>query len=250
MIGKTRKSHKHLIHKCRPGFTLVEVLVVIMIVVVMAVLTLAVTRNFKDKAYQSNALNTMRQVAAANTSYAMDNNGDINVLLEPADSRGQGQVVTNSFWGRLIPYLFADVANDDQIALKNEMKRRLDTLFSTPDSTEMLKTFQKGTAIKMDSSGLPVPFAFNKHVHKTDEYLKTHSFDNAGQTLHMSYGFEYFEEADGAAYAPIPTGSQARTNNIDWFSNKTAAFVFLDGHVEILSPPIAERRFKDPAVTP
>lgn len=234
----------------RHGFTLIEVLIVIMIIAAMAVLTIMVSRNFIEKAYQTSALNTMRQVATANTSYALDNNGDINVLLSAGDTRAQGDIVSNSFWGRLIPYLFADATTTDQVLLKNDLKLRLDALFGTPDSEEMAKTFQRGAEIKKDDSELPVPFAFNTHVHKLNEYLKTHSFRDPAQTLYMAYGFELFDETDGTTYAPIPKGSETRSNNIDWFSNKTAAFTFLDGHVEILSPPVPERRFKDPDPTP
>lgn len=234
----------------RHGFTLIEILIVIMLVAVMAVLTIMVSRNFIEKAYQTSALNTMRQVATANASYSMDNNGDINVLLGDGDTRAGEPVVSNSFWGRLIPYLFADATTTDQVLLKNDLTLRLDALFGTPDCETMAKTFQRGAEIKKDGSELPVPFAFNTHVHKLNEYLKTHSFRDPAQTLYMAYGFELFNETHGATYAPIPKGSETRSNNIDWFSNKTAVFSFLDGHVEILSPPVPERRFKDPETTP
>ncbi len=234
----------------RHGFTLIELLVVMVIVASLATLTVVISRQFIDKAYQTSALNTMRQVATANASYSMDNNGDINVLLGEGDTRAGDPVVGNSFWGRLVPYLFSDLDTTDDAALKEGLKLGLDALFGTPDSTTMAKTFQKGADIKTDASELPVPFAFNTHVHKLNEYVKTHSFRDPAQTLYMSYGFELFDETDGATYAPIPRSGQARTNNIDWFSNKTAVFTFLDGHVEILAPPVPERRFKDPVITP
>jgi prepilin-type N-terminal cleavage/methylation domain-containing protein/prepilin-type processing-associated H-X9-DG protein len=234
----------------RQGFTLIELLIVIMIIAVMALFTVFITSTLKDKAYQTSALNSMRQVASANVSYSMDNNGDINVLLGAGDSRGAAPIVSNSFWGRLIPYLFTGLEITEDATLKQGLKLRLDALFGTPDSTTMAKTFQKGAEIHKDQSDLPVPFAFNTNVYKPNEYVKTHSFNDPGQTLYMSYGFEYFDEVDGASYAPIPRSGQARSNNIDWFSNKTAAFLFLDGHVEVLSPPLPDRRFKDPVTTP
>ena len=46
------------------GFTLVEVLVVITIIVVLAALVVVVTRNIKNKAFQANAMASLRQVAA------------------------------------------------------------------------------------------------------------------------------------------------------------------------------------------
>lgn len=228
------------------GFTLVELMVVIMIVAALAVLSLYLTRNFKTKAYQTSALNSMRQVATANAGYSMENNGDINVLLQAGDIRGAGDVVSKSFWGRLIPHLF-DGANDDtQAKLKTDLTLRLNALFGTDNCLKMDKTFQKGATIYKDDSGLPVPFAFNENVYKADEYFKTQNFQNPSQILYMTYGSEYFNEADGQTYVPIPTGGKARSNNIDWFSSKNAVFSFLDGHVEILTPGIPARRFQDP----
>ena len=229
------------------GFTLVELLVVIMIIAVLVILSMALIRNSQDKAYQVSALNSMRQVATANVGYATDNNGDINVLLDPGDTRGAGDVVGNSFWGRLIPYLFSGVDTTNPAGLKNEIKLRLDSLFGTPDSNNMTKTFQAGSKIFKDDSGLPVPFAFNIYVHKPNEYVKTQNFNDPSKILYMSYGYERFDEADGQSYSPIPKGTSPRSNNIDWFSNKTAPFMFLDGHIEVLSPPIPVRRFKDPS---
>lgn len=243
MSRKTNNYH--------PGFTLIEVLIVIMIVVVMAVLTMSISRNFMDKAYMTGAINSMRQVASANASYAIDNNSDINVPLDAGDTR-YGNHAKNSFWGRLVPYLFSgiDIDDADDAELKEQLKLRLDGLFGTPDSETMTKTFQKGAEINTDGADLPMPFAFNTNVYDSGQYVKTHAFRDPARTLYMAYGFELFDEADGATYAPIPKSGDARTNNIDWFSNKTAAFTFLDGHVEILSPPVPARRFKDPGTDP
>ena len=248
--GKMPGPRRASILAAARGFTLVELLIVIAIIAALAVLTLAFVRSSQDKAYQVTAINSMRQVATANVSYATDNNGDINVLLEVSDPRGAGEVVTNSFWGRLMPYLFSGTTSSDQTGLKNEIKLRLDSLFGTPDSNFMTKTFQAGTKIHRDGADLPVPFAFNTHVYESGKYLKIHSFQDPSKILYMSYGFTFFDEADGKSYSPLPKGSTARTNEIDWFSNKTTPFMFLDGHIEILSPPIPDRRFKDPGTTP
>lgn len=233
-------------HANVPGFTLVEILIVVLILALLAVISLSVGRSLQAKAYQTAALNSIRQVATANASYSMDNNGDINVLLKAGDSRGTGDTVSNSFWGRLIPYLFDGADTSTQSALKTDLTLRLNALFGTDNCLNMTKTFQKGATIHQDDSELPVPFAFNEYIYQDDEYLKTQNFRDAAQILYFCYGSEFFNEEDAQNYAPVPTGSQPRTNNIDWFSNKTAVFTFLDGHVEILPPSIPDRRFKDP----
>lgn len=226
-----------------PGFTLMELLIVITIIVVMAGLILVIMRNVRGKANEAKALASIRQIAIANVSYAAENNGDINVLLDSNDPRTTGGYITKNYWGRLSPFLFPDLTVSNNAASAREIRMRLNSLFSTSDAKLMTGAFQQGSRVYADGSGLPVPFAFSKYIYKWNQYLKTSSFDDPSQTIYMTYGFYRMDEEDGAKYEPIPKIGEKRNNNIDWFASRSAAFVFLDGHAEVLSAPVPKRRF-------
>ena len=86
-----------------------------------------------------------------------------------------------------------------------------------------------------------VPFAFNNYVQDWNKFRKTSSFD-ASQTIYFTYGFNNFTESKGSDYVRLPDSGSQRISGIHYFKNKTGVFVFLDGHTEILSPPIPRRR--------
>jgi prepilin-type N-terminal cleavage/methylation domain-containing protein/prepilin-type processing-associated H-X9-DG protein len=58
-----------------PGFTLVELLVVIVIIATIAALSLMGYRRLRDSAYQSMSTNNLRQMGVAMTSFAAENSG-------------------------------------------------------------------------------------------------------------------------------------------------------------------------------
>jgi prepilin-type N-terminal cleavage/methylation domain-containing protein len=223
------------------GFTLVELLVVIVIIAVLAAVAIYATRGIRDKANQVKALNSIRQVGAANVAYSAENNGDINVLLYDGDARQAGGYITKSFWGRLTPFLFTGVNVANNKASSNEMKQSLNALLSTTDCSTMAGTFQQNVKIYHDVSGLPMPFAFNSYVQGWNTYRKTSSFDTS-QTLYFTYGFSNFNETKGSEYTPLPNDGVTRLPGIHYFKNKSGVFVFLDGHTEIISPPIPKRK--------
>lgn len=230
----------------RRGFTLVELLVVITIIVLLATVVVFMTRKIRDKAFQANALSTLRQVAAYNVAYSTENNGDINTLRDGNDPKegGGGAWVKNTYWGRLQPYLFADVTTNDQKQLNKELHLRLDQLFSSPDADKMTNTVISGSRVYHDTSGLPVPFGFNRNLYKWGQFLKASSFGDPSQVLYSTYGFYFFNEEDGKKYEPRPIEGAAVKNNIYYLENQSALASFLDGHVEAIQAPIPERRFK------
>lgn len=228
------------------GFTLVELLVVITIIAVLAGLVIAITRNIRAKAYQANAMSSLRQVAAFSIAYSIENTGDINTLRYVGDPKegGGGAWVKNSFWGRLQPYLFPDATSTNQNKLKTDLNQRLDGLFSTTDSDKMVNTVISGTRIYHDGSGLPVPLAFNANLVKWGQFLKVSSFDDPSQILHAVYGFGMFNEADGKEYSPMPTAGSPVVNNIYYLQDRKALASYLDGHIESVQAPIPDRKFK------
>lgn len=231
---------------CRPrGFTLVEVMVTISIIAVLALVVLVMTRRIQASALQAKALNSMRQVSVGNTGYSMENNGDINVVLDPNGPRQTSGYIRKNFWGLLAPYLFTDVTLADNNVSGQMLKQRMESLLSTTNSKFMTGTFQQGPQAYGDRSGLAVPFAFSLNVYQWGKYLKTSQYNDPGQVLYMSYGAYRFNAEDGEKYVPVPKTKAERLSNIDFFPNRTTPITFLDGHVEILSAPIPQYRFGD-----
>jgi prepilin-type N-terminal cleavage/methylation domain-containing protein len=235
----TTRSH-------RQGFSLVELLVVIVIIVVLAAVAMLVTGKIRTRAYQANAMSSLRQVAAMNVAYSTENNGDINTLRWVGDPKegGGGAWVSNSFWGRLQPFLFPDNTNTNQPELKKELNLRLNQFLNTPNSNKMTGTVISGARIYHDGSGLPVPFAFNSKLHKWNQFLKVSSFNDPSTILYATYGFGFFDKEDGQEYVPHPTDGSTPKNNIYYLDGGIALGAFLDGHVESIRPPMPDRNFE------
>ncbi len=64
-----------MIRKAGRGFTLVELLIIIMVIAILAAILFPVIVDVREKAHQSTCLNNQRRLAMAITSYAQDNDG-------------------------------------------------------------------------------------------------------------------------------------------------------------------------------
>lgn len=228
------------------GFTLLELLVSITIIIVLAAVVFVVTGKIKAKAQQANAMSSLRQVAAFNMAYSTENNGDINTMRWGGDPKegGGNKWVSNTFWGRLQPYLFPDLTETNQKKLAAEIEQRLDQLFNTSDSDTMAGTVISGARIYHDTSGLPVPIAFNTNLHKWGTFLKVSSFGDPSLVLYATYGFGFFTKAHGQAYTPMPRDNSMPENKIYYLDNRQALAAFLDGRVDMISPPMPDRNFE------
>jgi len=239
---RTRNPHRDV--NQRRGFTLVELLVAITIIVALAALVVSMTRKIKVSAYRSNAMSSLRQVAAFNVAYSVENNGIINTMRYLDKYEGKPNWVKDTFWGRLQPYLFSDATTSDK-TLKLQLDQRLDQLFNTPDADKMVNTAISGSKIYHDTnSGLPTPLAFNVNLVKWNELIRTSSFADPSQILYCTYGSYFFDETDGKSYVPRPLNGAPVTNNIYYLDDRKALAAFLDGHVEPIEAPMPERRFK------
>jgi prepilin-type N-terminal cleavage/methylation domain-containing protein len=238
------------------GFTLVELLVVITIIVILAAVVVVMTGKIKAKAYQVNAISSLRQVAAYSAAYSAENNGDINMLRYPSTAKeGTPSWIKNTFWGRLQPYMFPEISTSEA-ALQKDIKKRLDGLFKTdtaagsasdPKGIPMQGTVVSGSRMYRDSSGLAIPFGFNTNLltySTTAPFTKISSFSDPSQVIYATYGFGLFSETDGQTYVKRPTTNTKPSNNIYYLDDGKALCAFLDGHIESLSPPIPARKFR------
>lgn len=240
--------------RLRTGFTLLELLIVITIVAVLAVLSASVSLKIREKAKRANAASALRQVAIANVGYSVENYGNINTVRyagDPVEGDTAGDPndgnVSNSFWGRSQPYLFAGISWSTQGELETALRLQLAEFFGSSDVDKMTKTILGGTPVFKDGSGLPVPFSFNAAMFPSGAFAKTSTFGDPAQVLWATYGYAGgagFGVADGQTYVPLPAAGSNPTVKIYYFENKKALGVFLDGHVEEISPPISPQRFE------
>ena len=92
----------------------------------------------------------------------------------------------------------------------------------------------------------PTPFAINDRLRpkwgNANPPQRVSSYGDSSGILYMTYGRYYFNPLLGEKYTPLPLAGDNR-RAIYFLPNRKGIFCFLDGHVEMLSPPIEERRF-------
>jgi prepilin-type N-terminal cleavage/methylation domain-containing protein len=247
MTNKPKRSHFSGRNPAlERGFTLIELLMSITIILVLATVVTIVAIKVRESAYRANATNALKQIATMNAAYSIENNGDINTLRDAGDvlEGRNGENVKDSFWGRLQPFLFPDASAADQVQLAKDLNLHLDRLFGSPDADTMKKTILNGSKIYHDGSGLPVPIAFNMNLYQSGVFKKVSNFNDPAQILYAAYGYGMFDEVDGKTYVARPTNNSVPANNLYYLENRNVIASFLDGHVESLTAPIPDRKFK------
>jgi prepilin-type N-terminal cleavage/methylation domain-containing protein len=232
----------------RTGFTLVELLVTITIIIILASLTVVVTGKIRTSARQATAMSALRQIAIANMGYSGENAGAINVIRDSGEwgsFEGPGvKFASNSFMGRMQPYLFGELEAANERALSTEIKSSLAALFQTTDLKFMESTLFSGVPVTTDGSGIPNPIAINSKLRPVwgpkNPFLRVSSFGNPAATLYMTYGRYYYSMVETRKYRPLPVSSD-RSRTIYFLPDQRGMFTFLDGHIEMLSMPIPER---------
>jgi prepilin-type N-terminal cleavage/methylation domain-containing protein len=231
----------------RTAFTLIEVLIVVAIVGILAALSVPMLQTMRKSAAESKLVAAMRQVLLADTQYGNENNGQIatlryageNLILNPG-----GRWVGNTFWGKLQPFLFPEITTTNQTQLQQAIHAQLGRLFGSGNPDRMTGTPLEGARIYRDTSGLPVPFAFNRYLMPWNSEVRLLSVHSPPSTILITYGRASFSETDAQAYAPMALEGQTPVNNIYYLPSKKAIAGFLDGRVEFLTPPIPDKNIR------
>lgn len=232
------------------GFTLIEVLIVVTIIIVLAFVSIFASSKFMAKARESTAVSNIRQISVANIAYAQDNNGEINVVRVEGETKVERRpglgYVADSFWGRITPYLFSGItySSANQGKLAQDIKQHLLDFHNTTNIKTMAKTFQQDVPIYGDGSGISVPYAFNTTLAPWNTAVRMSTITDPAQTAYMTYGFYRFNDGDLAEYYPH-RNPRLPGKRVDYFSSKKAAIIFVDGHLEMLSPPVPKRRLEN-----
>jgi type II secretory pathway pseudopilin PulG len=106
---------KNLVHHSRPGFTLVEMLVVIVIIITLAVLSMVGYHRIRASADRATTVAVLRQLQLANLSYASDYNGQ----YVPLSSMDENQNRINDWHQSSV---FLAYLTGDSTALENNQK--------------------------------------------------------------------------------------------------------------------------------
>jgi prepilin-type N-terminal cleavage/methylation domain-containing protein/prepilin-type processing-associated H-X9-DG protein len=247
-------NHKHpsISIRRRPGFSLVELLVTITIIIILAALTLVVTDRMKTGAWQANAINAMRQIGMANVAYSTENNGSINVIRDPGEwgsgFEGAGHIYArNSFVGRMQPYLFANLTFHNEKTLKTQTEAAYADLLNTSNLSTMAGTPFSGVPVYKDGSGIGNPVAVNLALRPAwrQAPLRVASFQDPASIPYLTFGRYYFDLPQASEYTPLPLPGDRR-RAIYYLPNRKATICFLDGHVEMIAPPMPSRYFEKP----
>jgi len=231
------------------GFTLIELLICISIVIVLAAVVFVMTGKIRDNARQANALSTMRQISLANVSYYSENNGDLNTIRDSPGEKGPfeakgGRWVADSFMGRMQPYLFSDIETTNQGLLHKQITASFGELLGTTNLRYMTGSIFDGVETTTDGSAVRTPIAINSEVRPKwgpqNPPTKVSSLGDPSSVLYLTFGRYYFKPEHIQTYKPLPPPGDKFP--IYFLPNRKGIFSFLDGHVEMLSPPIDERR--------
>ena len=217
------------------AFTLVELLVVIAIIGGLAALAFPAIQRGMNAGREAKMISAMKQVVQANTLFSAENSGQIMTMKYGGDPTITGGWVSGTFWGRLYPYLSGMPTSSDQKQVSDQIKKVINSLYGSDPST-MKGTPFYGPKIYHDTSGLPVPLAFNSYLTKWNNWGTQLQVGKIASTIYVTYGFNTFDEK-GLTYQELGK-NQVRQPGIFFLPpNKTIAG-FLDGRVAYVTAPI------------
>ncbi len=217
-------------HPHRAGFTLVELLVVMVIIAVLAALLLPAFRNVQRKGRQTSSINNLRQWGVALVASLSDHNNTF-----PADGQGSGSIYLDqpeAWFNRLPPYL--------------KEKTLLDRRFTPPKAGDKSIWINPAVPTTLNKqvkgpSSFLFCYAMNYFLYKRDVYLAMPMIEYPSNTVFMTETNEINFSVSNPKYirAYFGDGDPAKA------PDNVANFLFCDGHVASLT----RKQFDIPSAT-
>eukprot|EP00903_Cladosiphon_okamuranus_P003479 g3477.t1 len=211
-INITRESLPPFLAITPCGFTLVELLVVIAIIATLTGIGATAIFRFRNSADKTTALNNIRQLQIANTSYSSDNNGE---YVGANDTLGDEFTADSAVWYEN-PEFLSFLTSDNAQAIDEK-----------GEAYEIPEQFLDPVAVKAKGTGyleLYGSYAYNIQDADTDsgniEGFRTSQVEDPARSM-------AFISADGAADGMM---DYASAGQIAYRHNDKAVVVFYDGH--------------------
>lgn len=223
------------------GFTLVELLVVIMIIVVLAAITFRMTTRARDMAVTAADTGKFRQVSIAIQGAAQENNGIIPHGNLAKDAGGnflyRGAVIPGTDAGQGDRYNFHEVIdrffppppNFNAASIYNyQLREGTDSIF-TSKAAKPWSGFNPGSGYKLSG---PLWFSFNRNLPNPKWVGNSMKVPDPSRIVICA-------ETNHLGGDMRPQGNAVFENNVQTRyrvsrAGKTALYLFLDGHVERL----------------
>lgn len=230
-------------YSARNGFTLVELLVVILILAVLAVISFSVATRVRDQAVTSADINKFRQVAAALASISQDNNGIIPHGNLAKDSSGNfvypGAVIPGTDAGQgerfnfheMIDRYFPPLSTFNPASIYNYQTRQDSQSIFSSKAARPWVGFNPGSSFKLPG---PLWFSFNRNL-PNPKWV-----GNPMKVIPDASKIVICAETNHLGGDMQPQGKATFQNNVQTRyrvsrAGKTALYLFLDGHVEQLA---------------
>lgn len=209
-----------------PGFTLTELLVVILIIAVLAALSLVGVRKMRDMADKATATRNLSQLQLANMTYATDHNGDF-VPIRANDDKGKA---TRWFSDtKYVEYLTGQTVGGSDNKLAEAPPHMLDPKVVRARKPLSGKIY---TSYGMNDTGLQLggsPGLKSAHnMNRIPEPARSMAFATATD-FRITYNNRFRWNFDN------PNDSKTAGGEIAYRHGKKVLAVYFDGHVGELS---------------
>jgi len=205
--------------QCRSGFTLVEVLVVIVIIAILAAILLPAFHGARRKSQQTASMNNLRQWGVALVASLADNNNTF-----PADGQSSGANIhldqPEAWFNRLPPYM--------------QEKSLLDRSSTPPKAGEKSVWINPAVPVSLNKEVKENRFLFcygmNYFLYKKDKFLSLPLIEYPGNTVFMAETNQINYSVCNPTFIQSYYG-EGPPNAPDSIAN----FLFCDGHVVALT---------------
>jgi prepilin-type N-terminal cleavage/methylation domain-containing protein/prepilin-type processing-associated H-X9-DG protein len=214
------------------GFTVIELLAVVVIIGVLAAMLIPMGLKAKDAAYRVKCLGNLKQLSAAHAAYLTDHDGTFPFYMAYGGFVGSGYL-----WQLLLPYVdenpsvFRCPADKRQYSEYAEMSLLPGTTDATKAKLMNLCSYASNDYLTGGYGNYPVEYAF------------AHGLTKMQQVTTPASQLVLFTDSDleGTPYLSIGRGIGTFSFNKEWPTPSTTRhgkgcmIAFLDGHIEHVS---------------